>query len=64
MEPNKLWQSLSDENKSLAKKISIAALGLYVLLQLVQLFLPLLIFAAIGFWAFQQLIEKKDKTFT
>ena len=39
MEPVKHWQALSDENKSLVKGATLAALGLYVLLQLATLFL-------------------------
>ena len=63
MEPMKLWQNLSDENKSLVKGIALAALGLYVLLQLATLFLPLAITAGIGYWAYKAFIDKNPKVF-
>ncbi len=63
MEPIKLWQNLSDENKSLVKGIALAALGLYVLLQLATLFLPLAITAGIGYWAYKAFIDKNPKVF-
>ncbi len=61
MEPVKLWQNLSEENKSLVKGILIAALGLYVLLQLATLFLPLAIAAGIGYWAYKTFVDKNPK---
>ena len=61
MEPIKLWQNLSDENKSLVRKIGVAALGLYVLLQLVNLFLPLVITAAIAIWAYKEFVDNNSK---
>ena len=63
MEPVKFWQNLSDENKSLLKGTAIAALGLYVLLQLATLFLPLAITAGIGYWAYKAFIDKNPKVF-
>ena len=63
MEPMKLWQNLSDENKSLVKGIALAAFGLYVLLQLATLFLPLAITAGIGYWAYKAFIDKNPKVF-
>ena len=63
MEPMKLWQNLSDENKSFVKGIALAAFGLYVLLQLATLFLPLAITAGIGYWAYKAFIDKNSKVF-
>ena len=61
MEPIKLWQNLSNENKALVKGIAIAAFCLYVLLQLATLFLPLAITAGIGYWAYKAFIDKNPK---
>jgi len=61
MEPIKLWQTLSDDNKSLVKGIAFAALGLYVLLQLATLFLPLAIIAIISYWAYKIFVDKNPK---
>ena len=61
MEPVKHWQALSDENKSLVKGTTLAALGLYVLLQLATLFLPLAITAGISYWAYKVFIDKNPK---
>ena len=63
MEPIKLWQNLSEENKSLVKGTAFAALGLYVLLQLATLFLPLAITAGIGYWTYKAFIDKNPKVF-
>ena len=61
MEPIKLWQNLSDENKSLVRGTALAALGLYVLLQLATLFVPLAIAAGISYWAYKAFIDKNPK---
>ena len=61
MEPIKLWQNLSDENKSLVKGTALAALGLYVLLQLATLFMPLIITAGISYWAYKAFVDKNPK---
>ena len=61
MEPLKLWQDLSDKNKLLVKGIVLASLGLYVLLQIATLFLPLAITAGIGYWAYKAFIDKNPK---
>ncbi len=61
MEPVKLWQNLSDENKSLVKGTTLAAFGLYVLLQLATLFLPLVITAGISYWVYKTFIDKNPK---
>ena len=63
MEPTKLWQNLSEDNKLLVKEISLAALGLYVLLQLATLFLPIAITTCIGYWAYKVFINKNPKVF-
>ena len=63
MEPIKLWQNLSDENKSLVKGTALAALGLYVLLQLATLFLPVAIIAGISYWAYKAFIDNNPKVF-
>ena len=61
MDPVKLWQNLSEDNKSLVKGTALAALGLYVLLQLATLFLPLAIIAGISYWAYKAFIDKNPK---
>ena len=61
MEPTKLWKSLSDENKSLVRKICVAAIALYVLLQLVTLFIPLAVAFLILFYSYQVLFGDKLK---
>ncbi len=61
MKPYKLWQSLSDDNRTLIKGIGVAALGLYVLLQLATLFLPLAVTAGIGYWAYKEFIDNHSK---
>ena len=61
MEPIKLWENLSDENKSLVKGTALAALGLYVLLQLATFFLPLAITVGISYWAYKAFIDKNPK---
>tara|TARA_B100000029_G_scaffold419969_1_gene425675 strand:- start:282 stop:479 length:198 start_codon:yes stop_codon:yes gene_type:complete len=61
MEPIKLWQNLSEENKSLVKGTAFAALGLYVLLQLATLFLPFAITTVIGYWAYKAFIDTNPK---
>ncbi|WP_320667477.1 hypothetical protein [Prochlorococcus sp. MIT 1307] len=63
MESIKFWQNLSDENKSLVKGIALAAFGLYVLLQLATLLLPMAIIAGIGYWAYKAFIDKNPKVF-
>ena len=61
MEPIKLWQNLSNDNKSLVKGTALAAIGLYVLLQLLTLLLPLAITAAISYWAYKAFVDKNPK---
>ena len=61
MNPIELWKNLSDDNKSLTKGILLASLGLYVLLQLAALFLPLVITAGIGYWAYKAFVDKNPK---
>ena len=61
MELTKLWETLSDENKLLIKGTAFAAFGLYILLQLATLFLPLAITADISYWAYKAFIDKNPK---
>ena len=61
MEPIKLWQNLSNDNKSLVKGTALAAIGLYVLLQLLTLLLPLAITAGISYWAYKAFVDKNPK---
>ena len=61
MEPIKLWQNLSNDNKFLVKGTALAAIGLYVLLQLLTLLLPLAITAGISYWAYKAFVDKNPK---
>ena len=61
MEPIKLWQNLSNDNKSLVKGTALAAIGLYVLLQLLTLLLPLAITAGISYWAYKAFVDKNPR---
>ena len=63
MELTKLWKTLSDENKLLIKGTAFAALGLYILLQLAILILPLAITAGFSYWAYKIFIDKNPKVF-
>jgi len=55
------WKELSPDNKSLAKGIAGASVALYVLLQLVTLFIPLAITAGAGYWAYKTFIDQNPK---
>ena len=55
------WKELSEDNKSLAKGVGLASIGLYVLLQLATLFIPLVITASAGYWAYKTFIEKNPR---
>ena len=55
------WKELSPENKSLAKGIAGASIALYVLLQLASLFLPLVITAGAGYWAYKKFIDQNPR---
>ena len=63
IEPPKLWPTLSDEKKLLIKGTAFAALGLYVLLQLVSLFLPLAITAGIVYWVYKAFLDTNPKVY-
>ncbi len=58
-----LWQKQTEENKSLAKKVAIASIGLYALLQLVSFILPIAIAIAIGigFWCYKSFFDKNPR---
>ena len=55
------WQGLTDENKTFVKRIGIASIALYVLLQLVTLLLPIAFTAGIGFLVYKNVIDKNPK---
>ncbi len=61
MEPIKLWQNLSNEDQALARRIQIAALVLYVFLQIVNFLLPLAITAIIAFGLYQEFCVNQPK---
>jgi len=55
------WKELSDENKSMVKAIALAAVVIYVLLQLATLFIPLSITAGAVYWAYITFIDQNPK---
>ena len=63
MELTKLWQTFSEENKLLLKGTVFAALGLYILLQLATLILPLAIISGFSYWTYKVFIDKNPKIF-
>jgi len=55
------WKELSEDNKSLLKGIGLAALALYILLQVATLFIPIAITVAAGYWAYKTFIDKNPR---
>ena len=50
------WENLSESNKALLKKILVASIGLYVLLQLIGFFFPIALTLGVAFWCYKQYI--------
>ncbi len=55
------WQNMAEDKKLLIKKIAIAAIGLYVLVQLVGFLLPIAIFLSIGYWGYKSFIDQNPR---
>tara|TARA_Y100001968_G_C19428412_1_gene755691 strand:- start:1991 stop:2185 length:195 start_codon:yes stop_codon:yes gene_type:complete len=52
-----LWQDIPEDVKLLLKKLAIAALALYVVLQLVGLFFPIVFTAFVIYFVYNKYIE-------
>ena len=55
------WQDIPEDVKLLVKKLAIAALALYVLLQLVGLFLPIVFTVFVIYFVYKEYIEPNPK---
>ena len=55
------WENLSDANKALLKKILAAAIGLYVLLQLIGFLFPIVLTGGIAYWCYKQYIDPNPR---
>lgn len=56
-----LWQKQTDENKSLVKRIAMASIAVYVVLQLLSFILPIALAIGLGIWIYKGLIDKNPK---
>ena len=55
------WKEMTDDNKLLVKQIGVAAITLYVALQLISLLLPIAITLISGHWIYKSLAKKNPK---
>ena len=61
MSPIQFWQNMSDEGKLVAKQIGLAAIGLYVLMQLLGFLIPILLIGAFGYWLYKIFFDPNPK---
>ena len=55
------WEKISEENKLLIKKFTLASLGIYILLQLIGFLFPIVVTVGVGFWAYKNYIEPNPR---
>ncbi len=60
MQPIQSWEKLDDDKKAWVKKIGIASIVLYVLLQLISFLFPIVLTLGVGYWAYKNFIDKEQ----
>ena len=56
-----LWKELTDDNKLLVKQIGVAAIALYIALQLISVVLPIAVTSISCYWVYKNLVNKNPK---
>ena len=57
----KFWEEMSSENKTLAKKIGVLALLVYISFQLLALLFPVLLTFGISYWAYKNFVSTNPR---
>ena len=55
------WKNLSEPNKALIKKLSVASIALYILLQLIGFLFPIALTLGVAYWCYKQYIEPNPR---
>ena len=61
MKAIEFWESISEDNKALIKKICIGAIATYVLFQLVAFLFPILLTFGVTYWAYKKYVDPNPR---